>query len=482
VTTERFSNSASTALASSIGAGDLSITVQGTTHFPTQPEFRIRVGQELMLVTGVAGVVYTVTRGIESTSASSHAAGTAVVAVLTAGALDELRAEIEAEDRTASGIRTASTVVAVSAATAPTPGQVLTATSGTAANWQTIPTPPTITDHGGAAAGDVVRRVSEGVLAKAQADSVPHATYVIGIWDGTQVIPFSSQPIVTFDSAPANGPCYLSSTLAGALTSTPPASGAVSVPSDLVIIQDYSVGSSYRARVGHSASIVSPLGIEQQFIADAAALIGVLPNSLHSKFDDFNTLPTTGYPTFGAISYAISPGTHLNTTGAPSTLDFSATDGNYPEWTVQLGAPSTPTDLNLLSNVALTSQLWAFRIRFKVARLNETFKFYIDRGAGGETIGLGMVIVSAVNSFYAIYGNFSPLAVDPSPSQRQLLIAEDVAWHVFTMWSIGDGSMRVRLDNGTTYTLSLPAISAISPRFTMVTTNAIFDYWMLAAV
>lgn len=42
------------------------------------------------------------------------------------------------DDRTASGIRTASTVVAVSAATAPTVGQALIATSSTAATWQTL--------------------------------------------------------------------------------------------------------------------------------------------------------------------------------------------------------------------------------------------------------------------------------------------------------------------------------------------------------
>jgi hypothetical protein len=41
------------------------------------------------------------------------------------------------DDRTASGLRSATTVVAVSAATAPTAGQVLTATAGNAANWQT---------------------------------------------------------------------------------------------------------------------------------------------------------------------------------------------------------------------------------------------------------------------------------------------------------------------------------------------------------
>lgn len=41
------------------------------------------------------------------------------------------------DDRTASGLRTATTVVAVSSAAAPTAGQVLTATAGNAASWQT---------------------------------------------------------------------------------------------------------------------------------------------------------------------------------------------------------------------------------------------------------------------------------------------------------------------------------------------------------
>jgi hypothetical protein len=150
MTTERFVTRGSTSLAASIEADDLSITVQSTTRFPTQPEFRIGVGQELMLVTGVSGATWTVTRGIEGTTPTTHSAGASVVAVLTAGGLDELRTEIEAEipqntvqtsdprlsdDRTASGIRTSSTVVAVSAAAAPTAGQVLTATSGTAAQW-----------------------------------------------------------------------------------------------------------------------------------------------------------------------------------------------------------------------------------------------------------------------------------------------------------------------------------------------------------
>lgn len=40
------------------------------------------------------------------------------------------------DDRTASGLRTATTVVSISGATAPTAGQILKATSGTGANWQ----------------------------------------------------------------------------------------------------------------------------------------------------------------------------------------------------------------------------------------------------------------------------------------------------------------------------------------------------------
>ena len=139
MTTERFSTQAATSLSSSIEAGDLTLSVQSTTHFPTQPEFRIRVGQELMLVTGVSGATWTISRGIEGTTAAGHIAGTAVVAVLTGGALDEMRAEIEAEHLTAGSLATTTTPVVVSGATAPTAGQVLTATSGTAADWETLP-------------------------------------------------------------------------------------------------------------------------------------------------------------------------------------------------------------------------------------------------------------------------------------------------------------------------------------------------------
>lgn len=58
-----------------------------------------------------------------------------VVYGTTAGTAAEGNDSRLSDDRTASGIRTATTTVSVSTATAPTAGQVLTATSGTAAEW-----------------------------------------------------------------------------------------------------------------------------------------------------------------------------------------------------------------------------------------------------------------------------------------------------------------------------------------------------------
>jgi len=135
MTTEQFANQARTFLAAPLAPADTSLTVISILNFPTTPEFRIRIGQELLLVTGVTGNTWAVTRGAEGTSPAPHSQNAVVTAVLTAGALAELRAEIEAELLTAGSLATTTTSVVISGATAPTPGQVLTATSGTAAEW-----------------------------------------------------------------------------------------------------------------------------------------------------------------------------------------------------------------------------------------------------------------------------------------------------------------------------------------------------------
>jgi len=86
---EKFVNDAQTTInqAGGISSSDLSFTVTSAALFPATGEFRIRVDDELMMVTGVAGNVFTVTRAIESTAAVGHSDGAYVTAVLTADAL-----------------------------------------------------------------------------------------------------------------------------------------------------------------------------------------------------------------------------------------------------------------------------------------------------------------------------------------------------------------------------------------------------------
>jgi hypothetical protein len=74
---------------------------------------------------------------------------------------------------------------------------------------------------GGAIAGEVVRLVSDGDYAPAQADSRANASGLAGVWDGSRVRTSGDEVLASFDGVPARGPCYLSSSVAGALTCGP---------------------------------------------------------------------------------------------------------------------------------------------------------------------------------------------------------------------------------------------------------------------
>jgi hypothetical protein len=78
---------AQTTLSGGIDSSVTALTIVGVTASPATPQFRIRLDSELMLVTSVAGSNYTVTRGIEGTTAAAHSAGATVHYVLTSGAL-----------------------------------------------------------------------------------------------------------------------------------------------------------------------------------------------------------------------------------------------------------------------------------------------------------------------------------------------------------------------------------------------------------
>jgi hypothetical protein len=85
---EKFKTRGQSALKSDITDIQTTLEVNSATSFPTTGNFRIRVDNEIMLVTGVASAVFTVTRGAESTVGAAHTIGATVSHVLTAGALD----------------------------------------------------------------------------------------------------------------------------------------------------------------------------------------------------------------------------------------------------------------------------------------------------------------------------------------------------------------------------------------------------------
>jgi hypothetical protein len=88
VVLERFANDAATTLSALIvDAVVTSITVTSATLFPPAAQFRVKIDSELLLVTAGAGTTtWTVTRGVEGTTAAAHSNGAAVTHVLTRAA------------------------------------------------------------------------------------------------------------------------------------------------------------------------------------------------------------------------------------------------------------------------------------------------------------------------------------------------------------------------------------------------------------
>lgn len=88
---EVFNNDASTVLAAGIGVADTTLTVTDSSQFDTSGQFRIRIDDELMIVTGVSGNTWTVTRAAEKCegvqTAATHAFGSQIFGVLTKGSL-----------------------------------------------------------------------------------------------------------------------------------------------------------------------------------------------------------------------------------------------------------------------------------------------------------------------------------------------------------------------------------------------------------
>lgn len=90
---ELVTNNASSSLNGAINNSVTSLVVASASGFPSTGNFRILIDSEILLVTAVAGTTFTVTRGVEGTSAASHIDTSAVTHILTAAGLKAFRGD-----------------------------------------------------------------------------------------------------------------------------------------------------------------------------------------------------------------------------------------------------------------------------------------------------------------------------------------------------------------------------------------------------
>jgi len=85
---EKFSNLAVNVLSAAMTTTAISCSLTDAFSFPASGSFRIKIDDEILIVTAVAGNIFTVARGAEGTTARSHAAGALVRHLLTKGGLE----------------------------------------------------------------------------------------------------------------------------------------------------------------------------------------------------------------------------------------------------------------------------------------------------------------------------------------------------------------------------------------------------------
>lgn len=83
---EQIGNEAKTTLNGAINSSVTSLTVTAKTGFPTDGNFRILIGSEIMKVESISGLVFTVVRAREGTVATAHSDGDQVTLIITAEA------------------------------------------------------------------------------------------------------------------------------------------------------------------------------------------------------------------------------------------------------------------------------------------------------------------------------------------------------------------------------------------------------------
>lgn len=134
---EQFANNAVDTLDGAIDDTVTTLDVNSASEFPTDGNFRILIGSEIMLVTSVSTNTFTVVRAQEGTAAASHSNGDTVTQLLT---VESLR-RVVADDVPLAGISTRPPLGRIEDAS----GNVVTSSAFTWLNQGSA----TISDHGG---------------------------------------------------------------------------------------------------------------------------------------------------------------------------------------------------------------------------------------------------------------------------------------------------------------------------------------------
>lgn len=268
----------------------------------------------------------------------------------------------------------------------------------------------TPTDMGGAVEGDVLRNVSAGVYALAQADSAAHSAGIAGVRCGSTLLTFSDFPVVNFDSAPSIGrPCYPSATTAGKLTSTAPNVASPVESPHLIAIEDKSVGLNYKARVAINYGVTSAISREQRITQDAIRLTGADPGSLQVLFDDFNKL---GY----------ASGNKTPTWGSQTGIIVSTTPS-----AVMMASGGTILLPNALPALQMTLQKWYFEIKVRLDGASGISCVMYRTGVGGAYETIGLTNDGIPSKYWYSSGDWNPQSQPPNGATHDMTKAR-VDW------------------------------------------------------
>ena len=302
-------------------------------------------------------------------------------------------------------------------ATAVSPGSM------SAVDNRTLHLSTTTTNSGGAAAGDLVRVVSAGVLAKALADSAANSAGMIGIWDGATVSTLVGYQVVTFVAAPVVGlPAYLSGVTAGAASNFPNLLGLNPIG---IVVEDLSVGAAYSARVlCPAATSLMASSAREAFCARVVAMTGADPKKLLTFYEQFERVAAAANLTAagGTITYD-GMGIHgtANSVLVLSNLLAGAAATAWGGWRYGFGAKIKCTSVNTDFSVYLTGNGYILCLRLTTALGLRLYygagnpqgsvypaTFYQVAAAGAITMtqpNLLEVFGLGTNAFYVAVGN-----------------------------------------------------------------------------